>query len=455
MNAAELEQLAVRHGAALAGLAEACEGLVEIPEIRTGNARALAHGHFRPAEEEGLQLWLARFLTVRRGLWEVVEEGRTAIGSDLERTTSGAQWKLFLASYAAACLVVRLDRFLVEELAVHRLVQRKLNEPVPERRIPRKSFTASFKSLSHPRNALAMDEAMALAHKHRRSLEALGDDADVGFLVSRLAWLEAPLDRSRSRFLGLFARYRHHSLRRRGASAGQQVTFAVLESSGRVVAELGDHRRAKRVSAEIRERIAELLRPGDVIVTRHEGAFSNLFLPGYWPHAALYVGSAGEVDRLGLEPLGETAARWPEPLRVLEALKDGVRFRPLSETLAVDSVAVIRPQIADKEIARAIARAAAHEGKGYNFDFDFFRSDRLVCTEVIYRGLDGVGGLDIELTERAGRPTLSAEDLLDMAADGRGFEPIAVFGPDCCCGELVTGATARGALLASYRGEAR
>ena len=451
MRAADLEQLEVRHGAALAGLAEACEGLVEISEIRTGIARAVACGHFRPAEEERLQLWLARFLTVRQGLWEVVEEGRSAIGSDLEQIAAGAQWKLFLAGYAAACLIVRLDRFLVEELAVHRLVQRKLNEPVPEQRIPRKSFTASFKSLSHPRNALAMDDAMALARQHRRSLEALDDDTDVGFLASRLDWLEAPLDRSRSRFLGLFARYREHSLRRRGASARQQVTFAVLESSGRTVAELGDHHRAKRVSVEIRDQIAALLRPGDVIVTRHEGAFSNFFLPGYWPHAALYVGSAEEFGRLGLETPGEVGARWPEPLTVLEALKDGVRFRPLSETLGVDSVAVIRPQIADEEIAYAIARAAAHEGKGYNFDFDFFRSDRLVCTEVIYRGLDGLGGLDIELTERAGRPTLSAEDLLDMAADGRGFEPIAVFGPDCCGGELVTGLAARGALVASYR----
>ena len=48
-------------------------------------------------------------------------------------------------------------------------------------------------------------------------------------------------------------------------------------------------------------------------------------------------------------------------------------------------MAVVRPRVGDADIARAIGRGMQHEGKPYDFDFDFSRSDRLVCTEVVYR----------------------------------------------------------------------
>jgi hypothetical protein len=116
----------------------------------------------------------------------------------------------------------------------------------------------------------------------------------------------------------------------------------------------------------------------------------------------------------------------------------------------VDAVAVIRPQIEPDLVAEAIARAAQHEGKGYDFDFDFFRSDTLVCTEVVYRAYDGVGPLRLQLTERSGRPTLSAEDLLDLALDGSGFDPVAVFGAPTCPDDLVVGEPAREAIRGSF-----
>jgi len=208
-----------------------------------------------------------------------------------------------------------------------------------------------------------------------------------------------------------------------------------------------------RVDDEVRRRLEALLRPGDVIVARHDRAVTNLFLPGFWPHAALYVGTEADRERMDVSIDSERAERWCDDRRVLEALKDGVLFRPLEETLAVDAVAVIRPRLDDAGIAQALARAVRHEGKLYNFDFDFFRSDRLVCTEVVYRAYDGVGPLRIPLRERTGRPTLSAEDLLDLAVDGEGFEPVAVFGAPTCPDRLVEGEEARAAIRASYRSE--
>ena len=128
-----------------------------------------------------------------------------------------------------------------------------------------------------------------------------------------------------------------------------------------------------------------------------------------------------------------------------------VRLRPLAETLAVDHFVIVRPRIPVETIRRAIERGVTHEGKMYNFDFDFFNSDRLVCTEVLYRSFDGLDGIRIPLTERARRKTLSAEDMLDYALDSPLFEPVAIFGVEGCADRIVFGAAVTDLLLASYR----
>ena len=128
-----------------------------------------------------------------------------------------------------------------------------------------------------------------------------------------------------------------------------------------------------------------------------------------------------------------------------------MRLRPLSETLTVDAFVVLRPQLGPDSVARAIERALLHEGQRYNFDFDFFNSDRVVCTEVIYRAYDGLDDLQFPLQERAGRKTLSAEDLLDFALDSEAFAPVAIFGVKNCEDVVVYGEGVHDALVASYR----
>jgi len=80
-------------------------------------------------------------------------------------------------------------------------------------------------------------------------------------------------------------------------------------------------------------------------------------------------------------------------------------------------------------IATAVERARTHLGKPYDFDFDFTRADRVVCTEVVYRSYEGLGGIHFLTTRRAGRETVSAEDLLGLAVAGQFFEQVAVYCP--------------------------
>lgn len=414
-------------------------------------AAAVGRGLFRPAEEAALLSWFARFLTIRSELWEVIGDVSAPVGGRVEGIFDVEEWRCFVLGYTAACLVVHLDRMLLENVARDSVTQRKLNEGSELHRIPRKQYTEIFESFTNPAKALQMQKAMRLARGQRRLLNAMAYDPIVGEFVVHLRQREKVLEPSRRRYLELLMNYLIHTFRRRGASARQQAVFAALETGGRLASELRDQWSPCRVDDQIRSRIDALLRPGDVLICRHDNALSNLFLPGFWPHAALYIGSEDDRRNLGVEIDEERARRWSGDRRVLEALKDGVLFRPLEETLAVDAVAVIRPQLNPTQIAQGIARVAEHEGKLYNFDFDFFRSDRLVCTEVVYRAFDGLGSIDIPLLERSGRPTLSAEDLLDLAFAGRGFEAIAVYGGPSCPDRLVEGEEAREAISKSNR----
>jgi hypothetical protein len=291
---------------------------------------------------------------------------------------------------------------------------------------------------------------MGFAETNRAAIDELDGDELLGPVVEQLRVSEPALHVHPARYLKARLRFRWHSLRRRRASATQNIFFLLAEACGRTVAEVANPFHDMRVTPPIIARLQSLLRPGDVIVTRRDEVLSNLFLPGYWPHAALYVGPAEAGTRLGARVDADRAARWVEPLRVLEARADGVRLRAIDDTLGVDAFAVIRPTLEAAEVGRALTQALSHEGKLYNFDFDFFRADRLVCTEVVYRAYDGLG-VSFKLRQRAGRPTLSAEDLLDMAVEQRGFAPVAVFGVPGCPEQLVTGPEAAEPLATSYR----
>ncbi len=435
-------------------LAPALAGLEACPAEREAAERASARGHFTPAEDECVHAWFARYLTARAGLLETIDDLTPIARSETPGTLSiddHHHLQAFILVYTAACLLVRAARYLLEEFATNTLVQRKLNEAEKRYRIPRKQYTEIYKSLTNPVNAWRLREAVHLADGQRADIDAMRSDPRMAGVLSYLDESEDAVRVGLRDVLSSRLKYRWHSLRRRRASAAQKSVFGFAEAFGKLIGDLRNPWHASQVQGELRARLAELLQPGDVIATRHHHKASNLFLPGYWPHVALHVGSAEACTAHGVSLDEERATRWVEPNRVLEARKDGVRLRPLDETLTVDAVAIIRPKLSGREIAEALARVLEHEGKLYNFDFDFFRADKLVCTEVVYRAYDGVASMSIDLRERAGRPTLAAEDLLDMAIDGRGFEPIAVFGAENCPEKLVTGAEVHRVLAESYR----
>lgn len=375
----------------------------------------VTRGYLTPEEDEMLRARFSRHLVRRAALLQILETAERKAGR------SGAGWRhapeAFLAALAAGLLLVRVTRGWIELAHACRPVRKTLDLADEVRGVGRKTFARQYRATTN----LARLGLLRLARHHfltcRDEFSALAVRPEGARL---LEILDAECARHPD-YLGRAAfaerwRYRWFSFRRRHHSAWKSGEFTVFRWSGRVIADLRQPgvrpaEAPKRVTDALRDRAREIARPGDVFVTRHDDALSNLFLPGFWPHAAFYYGHAaapGEGD-------------------FLEARKDGVRFRPLGDTLQVDAFIILRPPVGEGGVEEALGRARVHAGKPYDFAFDFRRSDRLACTEVVYRGYHGVENLRFDLVETGGRRCLPAEDLIHQALQ-QGFRVVAACG---------------------------
>jgi len=423
----------------------------DTPSVDTLN-RIIKSGLARPADDELLAYWFARYLSVRQSLWNLINDCIDSHDKQVPGLSDEQVWSHFVVGYCAACLLIKNDQTFLFDIASHSVVQRKFNEAFAEYRIPRKQYTRVFSAFVDSRDAIRLYDAVHDAKKNREMLLKLCTDPIVGDLAKELPVFESWLDaRKRTYFQRLLA-YLSHKWRRKSVVVLNNMLSKAVENVGKAASEIVlpiD----KRVSKGLRMQMIDKLQPGDVLITRHNTAFTNLFIPGFWPHAALYVGTVEERESMGIEIQDDTATKWVGKTCILEALKDGVRFRPITETLAVDNFVVLRPNLSVADIKTGIERVVRHEGKLYNFDFDFFSSERLVCSEVVYRAFDGLGKLSFPLTERAGRHTLSPEDLVKFALQSDNMQVVGVYGVGASRARYTTGESAENLVRSTIDGD--
>ena len=181
------------------------------------------------------------------------------------------------------------------------------------------------------------------------------------------------------------------------------------------------------ISPEAAGALAPRLLPGDVFLERREWFLSNVGLPGYWPHAALYVGTPKErVKAFGPEFEARLKERFPKAYaeavapqehghapRVLVAMSEGVVFTTLEHSAGADSTAALRPRLDAKDKAEAVVRAFALAGRPYDFDFDFRTDAAIVCSELVYKAYepDAVRkGWKLPVVTVLGRPVSQPND---------------------------------------------
>jgi len=218
------------------------------------------------------------------------------------------------------------------------------------------------------------------------------------------------------------------------ASAGGDVArqfgkTAYAVQSG-VAEYLGDTRivsRAPFITVKQVEAIEPRLQPGDILLERQNWYLSNPFLPGFWPHAALYVGRLEDLKRLGIADNPAVLRHLAAYLRaapdgraktVIEAVSEGVVLSSLTHSMQADYVAVLRPRVGQRQVATALVRAFANLGKPYDFNFDFEDTTRLVCSQVVYLSYADV--LNFPLQRILGRNTMPANEIARKCANEAG-----------------------------------
>lgn len=193
------------------------------------------------------------------------------------------------------------------------------------------------------------------------------------------------------------------------------------------------------ITAEQARTMGQYLEPGDIMLQRRNWHISNVGIPGFWTHSALYTGTLEEMEAYfatefpyaGYERFSVyLAAEYPNAYAiyntgevsgdrpaVIEAIEPGVVIQTLPVSADADFVVALRPELTKRDKLLALSKAFGNIGKPYDFNFDFNTRDAMVCSELIYDAyferLPEKQGLQFETSLVNGRPIVSP---FDMAA---------------------------------------
>ncbi len=369
---------------------------------------------YSPADDAAIRQSMMTYLTCREGLLRLTWYYRNS----LDRPPGAARIRGFVVGYTAAVELVTRGMQFIDTFEGSREAVAKLNEADPSWDVPPGVFDTVR---SHLADGAIYDELAAAAGRFQ-SVAAAGK-LPTGGPWDAIATNAARGAETTGRLSERLWSYKWtHAL----ARAERTADTGRYEASSVVSTWMGDFRVRDRetghglISPEQVEQLRAKLRPGDIMIERRNWYLSNAFLPGYWPHAAIYLGGAAGIDELGLRDDPRVAPHLDRLIErdheghervVIEAISEGVVMTSLEESIGGgDAVCVFRPQLPPDVIADCVANAVRHHGKPYDFDFDFFSTDRLVCTEVVYQAYQEE--LQFEVPEIMGRKALPALEIV-------------------------------------------
>ncbi len=347
-------------------------------------------------------------------------------------------------SFAALCAQVDAGHSLLELVEGNSRVQALFDEAMPEYGLPAGTFRAVRAELSRVRDQslvpIGAEWFREWISRHlRRNPSGIG--------VRRIVYRERgrALRWARPEAAVHTARNKTQRLQSAAFSRWLPLQTGVAEWFGdtRVVPPS-----RRLISDEQLTALASGLRPGDIIVERRNWYLSNVGLPGFWPHAALYVGTQAQIresfdsdpavrERFGTfsEHLARSYPRaWAafgqhdheqHDHVILEAVSEGVVAASLHHSCGADYVAALRPRRTAVEIAAAIDRAFSYFGRPYDFNFDFGTDDRVVCSELVmkaYEGDERTRGIDVPPIRVAGRRAIPPTEIVRTFARERARE---------------------------------
>lgn len=137
---------------------------------------------------------------------------------------------------------------------------------------------------------------------------------------------------------------------------------------------------------EVKELLSKKLLPLDLIFEKRTFTLSNLTIPGYWGHVAVWLGTKEDLINYGIwdkEFFAPFQRQIENGYNIAEVRKEGISFKTLDEYLNLDDVAITRVHNIGYNIDTVMNSLISQMDKKYDFKFDALSSDRLTCTEFI------------------------------------------------------------------------
>ena len=184
----------------------------------------------------------------------------------------------------------------------------------------------------------------------------------------------------------------------------------------------------KSLSVAEKNEIKSVLRPLDIMMEKTPFRLTDKFIPGYYGHVAIWIGTKEELIQLGVwdDPM---VAKYHDQIEegrsIIEALRPGVQINTFDHFLDIDDLLIVRDRnLNDDQRREFIVRAFAQIGKEYDFNFDVETDNKIVCSEIAY-----VVFHDIQWpTEKSlGRYTISPDNVAVKAIHQGPLTPLVIY----------------------------
>lgn len=224
--------------------------------------------------------------------------------------------------------------------------------------------------------------------------------------------------------------------------AGRATLFALSFTFGNIAGSVNTQLRKgdlKNLPDSDKIYIKSKLKPFDILLEKTPFKATDMFIPGYYGHVAVYLGTQQQLESEDLWKYlppemqahivkGESileALRYDERKTGLDKLK-GVQLNSLESFLNIDELLVIRSRLGLSREQKILYVKNAREqfGKHYDFNFDIQTKEKIVCSELVYTIYTDV---QWPIEKSAGRFTISPDHIMTQAFPDKPFYPILMY----------------------------
>ena len=206
---------------------------------------------------------------------------------------------------------------------------------------------------------------------------------------------------------------------------GKNAVFYISQAFGNTVGLLQFRNGHLYNDPDFLKQILDYSEPLDIILEKTPFRVTDRFIPGYWGHAAIYIGNEVQLRELEIwdHPMVE---KYHERIKmgktIVEALRSGVELNSYKHFTQVDDFALLRQNEKWEQVdaGEHIVRALSQVGKAYDFEFDVETPTAIVCSELHYTVFRN---LTFNTTNILNRNTISVDQVSYQGYSGSKFTP--------------------------------